>query len=168
MSNDFTVKDSGERASFESGMVRDTDEGKARFDLLHPAGQPYEDQLLTRVAVHLAKGARKYEARNWEKATGQAELDRFKASAERHLMQWLAGERDEDHAAAVVFNLLGAEFVLWKMTSQSEPDEDWAGRYLESISSLIRDWASPLPGEIDSLTMKHARKNDNQEGGPSA
>ena len=70
---------------------------------------------MTRVAELLARGAEKYESRNWEQAQGDEELERFKASAFRHLMQWVAGDEDEDHAAAVVFNLLGYETTKWKM-----------------------------------------------------
>jgi hypothetical protein len=61
------------------------------------------------------RGAVKYGDRNWEKANSQEELDRFKASAFRHFMQWMAGEDDEDHASAVMFNLSGAEMVKQKM-----------------------------------------------------
>lgn len=111
----FVTKDSGARAQFESGMVRDTQEGKARFDLLIPLDVPYEAQFMTRVAELLARGAEKYESRNWEQAAGEEELERFKASALRHLMQWVAGDTDEDHAAAVVFNLLGFETTKWKL-----------------------------------------------------
>jgi hypothetical protein len=111
----FVTKDSGERAEFDSGMVRDTNDGKARFDLLLPAGVPYEAQLLTRFADLMGRGAVKYDARNWEQASGQAELDRFRESALRHLMQWAAGATDEDHAAAVMFNLLGYETTAWRM-----------------------------------------------------
>ncbi len=113
--NEFTTKDSGAREEYDSGMVRDTESGKPRFDLLLPRGVPYEDQFLTRVAGLLARGAEKYSARNWEKAAGQEELDRFKGSAFRHLMQWMADERDEDHAAAVVFNLMAYETIKWKV-----------------------------------------------------
>lgn len=111
----FITKDSGKRAVFEGGMVRDTNEGKARFDLLRPHGVPYKHQLLTRFAELMGRGAEKYDARNWELATGQTELDRFQESAERHFNQWMSGELDEDHAAAVMFNLLGAETVKYKM-----------------------------------------------------
>lgn len=114
-SKEYVTKDSGKREEFDSGMVRDTQDDKPRFDLLFPLGIPYSDQFLTRVAELLARGAVKYDARNWEKAAGQAELDRFKASAMRHLIQWQAGETDEDHAAAVVFNLMGAHLVEWKL-----------------------------------------------------
>ena len=111
---DFVTKDSGVRAEYDSGMVRDTDAGKARFELLLPLDVPYADQFLVRVAELLARGAEKYSDRNWEKATGDEEMERFKSSAIRHLMQWAAGETDEDHAAAVVFNLLGYETTKWK------------------------------------------------------
>lgn len=111
----FTLKDSGERQQFASGMVRDTNKGKARFDLLMPLGVPYSEQFLTRIAAHMAKGAVKYEPRNWEIADNQDEIDRAKESAFRHFMQWMAGERDEDHAAAVFFNLLVVETTRWKI-----------------------------------------------------
>lgn len=113
----FTTKDSGERAEFESGMVRDTNDGKARFDLLVLEGVPYADQPLTRVAELLARGAQKYSARNWEKANGKAELDRFGESMLRHAMQLLAGETDEDHGAAVVFNALAYMATAHKLTA---------------------------------------------------
>jgi hypothetical protein len=111
----FQTKDSGKRAEYQSGMVRDTEEGKARFDLLFPLGVPYANQMMTRFAELMARGAQKYDARNWEKARGEEELARYKSSALRHLVQWLAGETDEDHAAAVMFNLMAGETVKFKM-----------------------------------------------------
>lgn len=111
----YVTKDSGKRAEYKTGMVRDTTEGKARFDLLLPWGVPYNEQMLTRWAALMARGAVKYEDRNWEKARTDEELRRFMSSAFRHFMQWQAGEDDEDHAAAVLFNIMGAEFVLYHM-----------------------------------------------------
>lgn len=116
----FITKDSGKREEYDSGMVRDTNEGKSRHDLLYPIGVPYKDQFLTRVADLLARGSVKYSARNWEKASGQDELDRFKESALRHMIQWVAGETDEDHAAAVVFGLLGYETTKWKLENGTD------------------------------------------------
>jgi len=49
--------------------------------------------------------------RNWMKASGEAELERFKQSAFRHFIQWMRGDTDEDHGAAVMFNINGAEYV---------------------------------------------------------
>jgi hypothetical protein len=111
----WVTKDSGARQEYDSGMRRDTQEGKARFDLLVAKDQPYEDQFLTRFAGMLTRGAEKYGDRNWELATSDVELDRFRASALRHMMQWAAGEDDEDHAAAVAFNLMAYEYLSWKM-----------------------------------------------------
>lgn len=119
---DFETKDSGSRQHWDSGMQRDTEEGKARFDLLHPVGVPYADQLLTRFAELMGRGAVKYEDRNWEKANSEAEISRAKSSAARHFEQWLTGETDEDHAAAVMFNLLVVETTSWKLQQQEEED----------------------------------------------
>lgn len=171
----FTTKDSGKRQEYDSGMRRDTADGKPRFDLIIPAdtayseenvklyksvfvtlagiqvwsqaqdmaldtvltwylGGPvdatgiirrlvnaerldnvYEGSLLKRYGELLARGAEKYDARNWEKASGLEELERFKSSALRHFMQWLLGEIDEDHAAATVFNVLAADWLTHKL-----------------------------------------------------
>lgn len=101
----FQVKDSGKRIEFDSGMVRDVTEGKTRYDLV------LDGPMFERWAKHLSLGAEKYDARNWMKAAGQAERDRFRESAVRHFIQWYRGDTDEDHAAAVFFNINGAEYV---------------------------------------------------------
>lgn len=54
------IKDSGDRHTFESGAVRDMQEGKGRMDLLPPLG-------LIRLSKHFEQGAKKYGERNWEK-----------------------------------------------------------------------------------------------------
>lgn len=123
------VKDSGARQEFETGMVRDTQEGKPRFDLLLPLGLPFHEQFLTRCAMHLANGAKKYKARNWEQARTQEELERYQASAFRHLVQWLNGETDEDHAAAVFFNLMGAEKVKWHLANPDRQEWPWQSQW---------------------------------------
>lgn len=101
----FTIKDSGARAQFDSGMVRDTEDNKVDYSLI------FDGPMLTRWAEHLTKGAKKYAPRNWMQARGQEEYDRFKRSLLRHLVAYLAGERDEDHAAAIIFNINGMEYV---------------------------------------------------------
>jgi hypothetical protein len=107
---DFTTLDSGERVDFPSGMRRDTDAGKARFDLI-----PLP--MLRRLAELYGRGSLKYGDRNWELADSQAEVDRFQASAFRHLIQWLEGDRTEDHAVAVTFNIFAAETIQAKLNS---------------------------------------------------
>jgi len=114
MEDNFTIKDSGVRQSFTSGMVRDTQVGKADFTRV------LDGPMFDRWATHLTKGEIKYPdvkpgVPNWTLADGDAELVRFKKSAFRHFRQWLRGDLDEDHAAAVFFNINGAEFVKAKL-----------------------------------------------------
>lgn len=111
----FETKDSGARARFDSGMQRDLEDGKPRFDLMIPLEVPFDDQMITRLAALYGRGAVKYDARNWEQANSIAELERIKSSAFRHFMQWLTGEVDEDHAAATMFNIIAWETTAYKM-----------------------------------------------------
>lgn len=91
------VKDSGARQAFTTGSVRDTQEGKGRFDLISPIA-------LERIAKHYENGAKKYGDRNWEK--GQP-LGRYLDSALRHINKFREGHRDEDHLCAAIWNLMG-------------------------------------------------------------
>lgn len=90
----FITKDSGARQDFPTGMVRDTQDGKPRFDLIPVEG-------LRRLADLYARGAEKYDDDNWKK--GQP-YSRAYASLFRHLIQWREGDKDEDHLAAVAWN----------------------------------------------------------------
>jgi hypothetical protein len=90
-----SVKDSGERQSFQTGSVRDTRNGKGRYDLIPP-------YALYKLARHYENGAVKYGDRNWEK--GQP-LSRYLDSATRHLNCINMGLNDEDHFSAVVWNI---------------------------------------------------------------
>lgn len=94
------VKDSGERREFQTGAKRDVAKGKGRFDLL-----PFYP--LFRLAVHYENGAVKYGINNWQKGMP---LRQYLDSAGRHLYRYLGGERDEDHLAAVVWNVFS---FLW-------------------------------------------------------
>ena len=113
---EFITKDSGSRAEYGSGMVRDLNKGKPRFDLISPVFLPYKEQMMTRLASLMARGAEKYGDRNWEKADSGDELDRMRESAFRHFMQWyLNADEDEDHFAAAIFNMQGAEYIWYHM-----------------------------------------------------
>jgi hypothetical protein len=105
------VKDSGTRQTFAGGMVRDTADDKTDYSLV------FDGPMLERWAVHLTKGAKKYAARNWMQACDGEARARFKASAARHFAQWMRGDTDEDHAAAVMFNLNGYEYVTAKIVT---------------------------------------------------
>jgi hypothetical protein len=111
-SDSFVIKDSGKREEFKGGMVRDIEENKIDFTLV------LDGPMFDRWAIHLTKGAKKYAARNWMKAEGEVEYERFKRSALRHFIQWFRGDVDEDHASAVYFNINGAEFLKGKNESR--------------------------------------------------
>jgi len=118
--NNFKTKDSGKRVDYDSGMRRDIQDGKPRFDLIIPHGQPYEETVLYRWAMLMERGMSKYGYRNWEKANTEEELIRFKQSAIRHFMQWISGEIDEDHVAATLFNLNAYEWLKRKMEIKNQ------------------------------------------------
>lgn len=113
----FVIKDSGQRESYTSGMVRDVTGDKTNVALA------FDGPMLWRWAHHLTLGAVKYAKRNWMKASGEAELERFRESAARHFAQWYRGDADEDHAAAILFNINGAEYVKDKLRRASVESE---------------------------------------------
>jgi hypothetical protein len=90
----FVVKDSGERREFSTGSVRDRGDLKPRPDYISPFA-------LLEVGEHMRKGAEKYGPFNW--GLGQP-FSEMTASMFRHLLQWIAGDADENHLAAIVFN----------------------------------------------------------------
>ncbi len=119
----FRIKDNGTRIEWPSGMQREPASNAARFDLTVPLDLPYEEQMLTRFARHMALGAKKYSDRNWEKASGTEEYHRFRESAFRHFFQWICQVDDgEDHAAAVYFNIMGAEYVKSRINHSDEEE----------------------------------------------
>jgi len=95
-------------------MRRDTDEGKPRYDLI-------DEPFLTRLAQLMARGAIKYGEENWRLANSEAELKRFQASGFRHFIQWLRGDDDEDHMAAVAYNLMACEYVKRRINESRTP-----------------------------------------------
>lgn len=111
----FVIKDSGLRAEFKDGMVRDTGSGKIDYTLA------FDGPMFQRYAELMTQGAAKYGRQNWMLASGAAEMERFRQSACRHFIQWLRGDSDEDHAAAVIFNLNGAEYAQERLGREERP-----------------------------------------------
>lgn len=111
VSNLPIVLDSGQRVEYDSGMVRDIADHKINYLLVR------DGPLFKRWAALLTAGAKKYTDRNWMLANGREELDRFRQSACRHFEQYLSGDTDEDHAAAVLFNINAAEYVREKLNN---------------------------------------------------
>ncbi len=86
-----------ETRKFESGAVRDSNEGKSRPDLISP-------YFTNRLGHRLAYGAKKYKERNWEMGIPSPV---FLESLERHLVAYKMGLKDEDHLGAIAFNIMG-------------------------------------------------------------
>lgn len=103
----MTIKDSGNRRKFESGAVRDIEQGKGRMDLLPACA-------LIRLSKHFEAGAKKYEERNWEKGIP---ISSFIDSGLRHIACYMDGKTDEDHLCAATWNLICA---MW--TEEKRPD----------------------------------------------
>lgn len=139
----YETKDSGQRQEYASGMRRDTQEGKPDLIQWMPMSIPYKETLWYRMGLAAERGAVKYGRRNWELAgehleSAEEELERFRSSAYRHLTQWLHGEEDEDHASAVVFNLVCAEMVKTKI-NRSTTKLDIINAALERASQLSEE-----------------------------
>lgn len=86
---------------FDTGAQRDTGEGKLRMSLV-------PQQELKRVMKRYLDGAEKYGENNWMQGMP---LSVYYDCAHRHLEAWWRGEDSEDHAAAVVWNMLCAMFT---------------------------------------------------------
>ena len=83
---------------FDTGAQRDTSEGKLRMSLL-------PQQELERVMRRYLDGAEKYGENNWIKGMP---MSVYYDCMHRHLLAWWRGDDTEDHAAAVVWNMLCA------------------------------------------------------------
>ena len=93
------IQDSGKHEAFETGAVRDSDEGKPRPDL-------FSAFAMERIGLWMEKGSRKYQPRNWEKGMSYV---RVTASLHRHLMKYMQNDWSEDHLAAIAVN---ASFLM--------------------------------------------------------
>lgn len=109
----YIIRESAERQQFQTGAQRDDQTGKGRYDLLPP-------MVLMRDAAHYEKGAMKYNDWNWTKGIPSK---RYMESAFRHLVQYMLGDRVEDHLAAVRFNVGGIMFNEWAVENGYLPPE---------------------------------------------
>lgn len=114
MGKDYETKDSGKRQEYDSGMRRDVQENKPRYDLCY-------EPLLTEWANLMARGATKYGENNWQLANSEEELQRFKASAWRHFIQFIRGEDDEAHHAAICFNVGAIMYLRERLQNEKMP-----------------------------------------------
>jgi hypothetical protein len=128
MTAELKLKDSGNRENYESGAMRDNGTGKGRFDLVACQG-------LLRLSRLYEAGAKKYSDRNWEKGMN---ISRYVDAAMRHLTKYLAGCDDEDHLAAVAWNV----FCIMHHEEELPEMQDlpkWRGRKTKWIYDLDRE-----------------------------
>lgn len=116
----FVTKDSGARASFPSGMVRDVNTGKPQWHRL------FDGPLAKRYVELLTRGQTKYPdvepgKPNWMLANGPEEYARARESTARHFAQLMNGETDEDHAAAVWFGVNLMEYIKDQLNNPPLP-----------------------------------------------
>lgn len=122
----FVVKDSGQREEYPNGFVRDTEDNKPDLSealttlyqkpelaalITRPGFDLLPVEALERWSDHMFKGAQKYGRDNWRQARGLVAVARFCRSLVRHVAQYIAGDRSEDHAAATTFNVWAAELT---------------------------------------------------------
>jgi len=100
---------------FATGAQRDTSEDKLRMSLI-------PQQELKRVMKRYLDGAEKYGENNWMRGMP---LSVYYDCAHRHLDAWWRGDDKEDHAAAVVWNMLCA---MW--TESNSNDDEHIGEDL--------------------------------------
>jgi hypothetical protein len=107
------IKDSGERRQFDTGAVRDIQEGKGRMDLLPWAA-------VMEISKHCEAGALKYGEHNVDKGIPTHSLC---DSAARHLAKYLDGWKDEPHLLAAAWNLLWA--IQMELKKPEMVDTPW-------------------------------------------
>ena len=124
--------DSGTRETYGGGGQREVrDPEKGRYDLI-PSYSHH------RLAVHYARGSLKYQPRNWEKGLP---LSTFIDSAERHLSKYKAGDRSEDHLAAIAWNSFG---LIWTENEiregrlPKELDDGPSGGYVDPRGGYVK------------------------------
>lgn len=105
------LPDSGERTSYDTGAVRDSSTGKGTPHMIPPCA-------ILRLGKLFEAGALKYGNLNFMKGIP---LGRYHDSILRHLTAWAQGDKSEDHAAAVLWNMACAMWTEEEMEKGSLP-----------------------------------------------
>lgn len=116
------LADSGARTVLENGFTREPELDRPDYlPLLVARGiELVPRELVMRIAEHYYQGGLKYAPNNWRLGTAPGVLERNRRSAARHLVQWLRNETDEDHLAAVVWNMITYEINARSNTRTGE------------------------------------------------
>jgi hypothetical protein len=143
---DHGLADNGTRVQSVTGATREDATEKGRFDLL-----PYEP--LRRLAVHYERGAKKYGDRNWEKGLP---LHGHLSCGARHLMKFIGGHRDEDHLAAVLWNVC-AYIATEKWIDEGKLPEAFRTTVPHSLSAVAQTFLESVEKELAKTDTREAR-----------
>lgn len=125
---------------FSSGAVRAENVNKGRYDLISP-------HAIIRLAKHYQNGAKIHPEDNWKLGLP---MRRIYDSMNRHCIMYLAGDRSEDHLAAIMWNAAA-------MIHQEEMFE--RGRLDPSFMDLPEEILSyKKPKKTNRKTKKKATK----------
>jgi hypothetical protein len=146
-----SVKDSGSRREFDTGSRRDRSTGKG-LPVLIP---PYP---LRRLAKHFENGAEKYGKFNW--VLGQP-LSEYINSCQRHLWAVIEGLDDEDHEAAVIWNMCCFMETKRRIENGELPKElddmvytvEDARKVQDRYRNILKENLEPLTITINSGTI---------------
>ena len=131
------------KTEFNTGAKRDTSEGKGNPSLISPV-------LIHRLGVLLQKGAEHYGADNWAKGMPYC---RTADSMIRHMYQWLAGDKEEDHLAAVCFGAM----CLMHYEEAARDEDGVSDSFLDDrCVDFKKILASILTSPPNDATMKQA------------
>lgn len=129
-----SLPDTGARAQYKTGAVRDASTGKGHFHSIPP-------QALRRIAKRFEDGARKYAKDNWMKGIP---LSHYQDSMIRHVLAWAEGDTTEDHIGAILWNAACADWTEHEAT---------AGRLPADLVDLpYRKKPTPTPTVTPTLT----------------
>lgn len=119
-----------ETMTFESGATREVKDGRGRYDLIpfeiieevreyaekNKVDEKKIIQILSialpKLAKHYENGAKVHGEHNWEKGIT---ISSYISSMWRHLIAYCAGENDEDHLTALIWNAMGASWTQERM-----------------------------------------------------
>lgn len=170
---EFVLKHGDEMSHHSDGVVRDTTKGKVKFPLVFPKGVAKKDQLFWRVAMLYTTGGERYGDRNWENSEGEDTLAHHEEALWRHFMSFYFEEdTEEDHAAAIVWNINAVELTRRKIREAAARNKDMLlGRETAGHSAdldLLYDLAEKYGFElVDKNDPPHVHEdNGTVEGCP--
>jgi len=124
------------KTEFATGAHRDSTEGKGRPSLISPI-------LIHRLGVQLGLGEDHYGADNW--CSGMP-FRRTADSLIRHIGQWLAGDEEEDHLAAIAANTMFLMYYEYGIESGLLPESlDDRSSDLKKIFAAALTSKPPMP-----------------------